>query len=157
MASDFQVMDALGFSDYFEGRAFPELMGALVGLPMAVELYSDKIEEDHANHYLHDHEKDVAKLQQQQKTIQSQDNINLDDPYYFPGNLELDPFHLFPAEKKAERRVQFAEIMFGRVCMLAVATRLSEEVLWQLGFEDASVTSLASAIQNTLLDYQVAI
>ncbi|CAB9498945.1 Chlorophyll A-B binding protein [Seminavis robusta] len=100
MWSDAHVVDTLGATPFVEGRVFPELLGASLGLPAALELYGERVEEDHQ-----------------------------DDKSYFPGQLDLDPFHLYPAETTGQRRVQFAEIMIGRVCMMAAAARMTDMLL----------------------------
>ena len=128
--SDLNVADTIGATPIVEGRAFPEFLGACVGLPAALELYGEKIEEQHANYI----------------------NSDEDDPSYFPGNLELDPFHLYPAGTQGQQRMQFAEIMTGRVCMMAAAMRLTQNALEFMGVDDASLLSMLPSLSTTAAD-----
>jgi Chlorophyll A-B binding protein len=116
MWQDLHVVDNLGATPFFEGRAFPEFVGAAFGLPMALELYGEQFEESHR-----------------------------EDNSYFPGNLDLDPFHLYPAETTGQRRVQFAEIMAGRVSMLAAAGRLTSSLFESLGLDTEQSGNLFSS------------
>ena len=121
--SDLHVMDNLGATPLVEGRAFPQLLGACVGLPAALELYGERVEEQHAN-----------------------------DSSYWPGQLDLDPFHLYPATTQEQQQVQFAEIMTGRVCMMAAAGRLTEKLLVGMGVlgEEDNLVSLFAPLQSTV-------
>ena len=131
MWSDLNVVDTIGATPIVEGRAFPEFLGACVGLPAALELYGEKIEEQHAK-YINEGEDE-------------------DDPAYFPGNLELDPFHLYPGETRGQYRVQMVEIMTGRLCMMAAAMRLAQNGLEFMGVEDSSslVSILLPSVAET--------
>ena len=128
MWSDLNMVETIGATPLVEGRVFPEFLGACVGFPAALELYGEKIDEQHAKYILNDDDEEED-----------------DDPSYFPGNLELDPFHLYPGETRQQYRVQMVEIMTGRLCMLAAAMRLAQNGLdWiGIGIGDDSV-SLAS-------------
>lgn len=137
--SDLNVVDAVGATQFFEGRAFPEFLGALIGLPAALELYGEKVEEDHASYY-HDNTNN---------TVENDNDQN--DSSYFIGNLELDLFHLYPAETQGQRTMQLAEIMTGRACMLAAAMRLTQMALGSLGIMDEqSLLSLLPFFQSTV-------
>ena len=135
--SDLNVIDTLGATPFFEGRTFPQFLGALVGLPAALELYGEKVEQDHA---------DIAV---DNNNNSSGGNGN-DDSSYFIGNLELDPFHLYPAETKGQRQLQFAEIMTGRACMLVAALRLTQTFLSLLGVDEQSLVSFLPFVQTTV-------
>lgn len=130
MWSDLHVVDTVGATPFFENRAFPEFVGAMVGLPAALELYGERVEEEHA-----------------------------DDATFFPGQLDLDPFHLYPASTQGQRSMQFAEIMAGRVCMIAAATRISQYLLvgmGVLGEDDNLLSLLAAPVQATVETMEVA-
>ena len=116
MWNDLHIVDNLGATPFFEGRAFPEFVGASVGLPAALELYGEQVEQDHRG-----------------------------DKSYFPGQLDLDPFHLYPAETRGQRRMQFVEIMAGRVCMVAAAGRMTEILL------DAMTTPPAETLEDLVV------
>lgn len=130
MWSDLHVVDTMGATPFFENRAFPEFVGAMVGLPASLELYGERVEEKHAN-----------------------------DANFFPGQLDLDPFHLYPASTQGQRNMQFAEIMAGRVCMIAAATRISQYLLvgmGVLGEDDNLLSLLAAPVQVTVEAMEVA-
>lgn len=64
------------------------------------------------------------------------------DSEYFPGNLGMDPFHLYPAEQQGQRRMQFAEVMIGRICMIVAAMALIKGWLALMGFGDEELLSM---------------
>lgn len=134
MWSDLNVVDTIGATPIVEGRAFPEFLGACVGFPAALELYGEKIEEQHTKYV--------------------SDGEDKDDPSYFPGNLELDPFHLYPGETREQYRVQMVEIMTGRLCMMAAAMRLAQNGMEWIGVEDSSnlVSLLVPSVAKTASD-----
>lgn len=118
-----EVVNNIGAAPFFENRAFPEFVGMAVGLPAALELYGmRKTENENGNDYADDD---------------------------FPGNLGIDPLHLYPAEKEGQRGMQFAEITMGRLCMLAAAVVMTKDVLSFLGFEADSLLSFISVLQAT--------
>jgi Chlorophyll A-B binding protein len=121
--SDLHVVDNLGATPFFEGRAFPEFLGACVGLPAALELYAERVEEEHVG-----------------------------DKSYFPGQLDLDPFHFYPASTRGQRRMQFTEIMVGRICMVGAAERLTQYLLTGLGVmnQEDSLLSLLVPVQSAV-------
>lgn len=123
MWSDLHVVDTLGATPLLEGRAFPEFLGACVGLPAALEYYGERVEEEHS-----------------------------DDSSYFPGQLDLDPLNLYPETTTGQQQVQFAEIMAGRVCMVAAAGRITENALSWMGIlgEEESLISLMMPLQTTV-------
>jgi len=123
MWSDLHVADNVGAAPFFENRAFPEFLGACVGLPASLELYGERVEEEHS-----------------------------DDATFFPGQLDLDPFHLYPASTRGQRGVQFAEVMAGRVCMMAAATRITQYLLVSMGVlgEEDNLLSLLAPVQATV-------
>jgi len=123
MWSDMNMVDTIGATPIVEGRAFPEFLGACVGLPASLELYAEKIEQEH------------------QKYIDADDDT---ESSYFPGHWELDPFHLYPAETNGQQRVQFAEIMTGRVCMVAAAMRLVQNGMNWMEDDQDSLAMLPS-------------
>jgi hypothetical protein len=117
MWSDFHVVENIGATPFFEGRTFPQFVGAAVGLPAALELYGEQVEEEHR-----------------------------DDKSFFPGNLDLDPFHLYPAETEGQRNMQFAEIMAGRICMMAAAGRMTEILVENLVAQTATVVETMESV-----------
>lgn len=133
--SDLNVIDTIGATPLVEGRVFPEFLGACVGLPAALELYGEKIDEEHAKYI---------------NTSDEAEAEHLCDDGYFIGNLELDPFHLYPAETNGQRRVQFAEIMTGRICMMAAAFRLTENAMEYMGVDDAYLLSLLPTLPESV-------
>jgi hypothetical protein len=68
---------------------------------------------------------------------------------YFHGNLGIDPFHLYPADQADQRRLQFTEIMMGRVSMLAAAVFLAIRGLTWMGFEKVELLSMLSTFSQT--------
>lgn len=58
---------------------------------------------------------------------------NEDKEDYFPGNLGVDPFGLYPKDKEGQMRVQLQEIKNGRLAMLAISAFAFQEYVSNLG------------------------
>jgi len=55
------------------------------------------------------------------------------DPNYFPGNLGIDPFGIYPKEKDAQMRMQTTEIKNGRLAMIAIFAFAIQEAVSSSG------------------------
>jgi Chlorophyll A-B binding protein len=58
------------------------------------------------------------------------------NPSYFPGNLQFDPFGLYPSDKDGRERMETAEIKHGRLAMMAVVGYAVQEYVTKLGVVD---------------------
>jgi hypothetical protein len=55
------------------------------------------------------------------------------NPNYFPGNLGVDPFGLYPKEKEGQMRMQTTEIKNGRLAMVAIFAFAIQEAVSSSG------------------------
>lgn len=55
------------------------------------------------------------------------------DPQYFPGNLNFDPFGLYPKSKDGQKRMQLAEIKHGRLAMIGISGFAWQEYATNIG------------------------
>jgi hypothetical protein len=55
------------------------------------------------------------------------------NPDYFPGNLGVDPFGLYPKDKEGQMRMQTTEIKNGRLAMIAIFAFAIQEAVSSSG------------------------
>lgn len=51
MWNELQIIEHIGGTPFFEGRAFPEWVGAALGCAMTVEMYEDRKAREHDSEY----------------------------------------------------------------------------------------------------------
>jgi hypothetical protein len=55
------------------------------------------------------------------------------NPGYFPGNLGIDPFGIYPKDKEGQQRMQTTEIKNGRLAMIAITAFAVQEAVSSSG------------------------